>query len=95
MEKKYVKVARLVAVCIFLLTGCTDHHRAGAFIEAEGVVVDAWFAGFAESTEGNLYFVCIWEEPTVRMSPAPWQWKWPFSLCRIMLPANNRSDEEA
>lgn len=26
--------------------------------KAEGVVVDAWFTGFAESTEGNLYF-CV------------------------------------
>ena len=26
--------------------------------KAEGVVVDAWFTGFAESSEGNLYF-CV------------------------------------
>lgn len=26
--------------------------------KAEGVVVDAWFTGFAESMEGNLYF-CV------------------------------------
>ena len=26
--------------------------------KAEGVVVDAWFTGFAESTEGNIYF-CV------------------------------------
>lgn len=26
--------------------------------KAEGIVVDAWFTGFAESTEGNLYF-CV------------------------------------
>lgn len=27
--------------------------------KAEGVVVDAWFTGFAEGKEGNLYF-CIY-----------------------------------
>lgn len=27
--------------------------------KAEGIVVDAWFTGFAESTEGNLYF-CVY-----------------------------------
>ena len=27
--------------------------------KTEGVVVDAWFAGFAESTEGNIYF-CVY-----------------------------------
>lgn len=26
--------------------------------KAEGIVVDAWFTGFAESTEGNIYF-CV------------------------------------
>lgn len=26
--------------------------------KAEGIVVDAWFTGFAETTEGNLYF-CV------------------------------------
>lgn len=26
---------------------------------AQGVVVDAWFAGFAKSAEGNLYF-CVY-----------------------------------
>lgn len=26
--------------------------------KAEGVVVDAWFTGFAEGVEGNLYF-CV------------------------------------
>lgn len=27
--------------------------------KAEGIVVDAWFTGFAESTEGNIYF-CVY-----------------------------------
>lgn len=27
--------------------------------KAEGIVVDAWFTGFAESEEGNLYF-CVY-----------------------------------
>lgn len=27
--------------------------------KAEGIVVDAWFAGFAEGTEGNIYF-CVY-----------------------------------
>lgn len=27
--------------------------------KAEGIVVDAWFIGFAESTEGNIYF-CVY-----------------------------------
>lgn len=27
--------------------------------KAEGIVVDAWFAGFAEREEGNLYF-CVY-----------------------------------
>lgn len=27
--------------------------------KADGIVVDAWFTGFAESTEGNLYF-CVY-----------------------------------
>ena len=26
--------------------------------KAEGVVVDAWFTGFAEGTKGNIYF-CV------------------------------------
>ena len=27
--------------------------------EAEGIVVDAWFTGFAETLEGNKYF-CVY-----------------------------------
>ena len=27
--------------------------------KAEGIVVDAWFTGFAETLEGNKYFLCI------------------------------------
>lgn len=32
--------------------------------KAEGIVVDAWFTGFARSTEGNLYF-CVYLGQTV------------------------------
>lgn len=41
-------------ICIYGKTGMG---------KAEGNIVDAWFTGFAESTEGNLYF-CVHLENT-------------------------------
>lgn len=33
--------------------------------KADGIVVDAWFTGFAEGAEGKLFFVYVLEEQMV------------------------------
>ncbi len=39
-------------------TGIAIYGKTGMG-KADGIVVDAWFTGFAESPKGNLYF-CVW-----------------------------------
>ena len=39
-------------------TGIAIYGKTGMG-KTDGIVVDAWFTGFAESPKGNLYF-CVW-----------------------------------
>lgn len=48
--------------------------------KAEGIVVDAWFTGFAETLEGNKYFVYISDNQMQATHQALPQRKSPFKF---------------
>lgn len=62
--------------------------------KAEGIVVDAWFTGFAETLEGNKYFVYISDNQMQATHQALPQRKSPFKFLMTIndnkIPYQNR-----
>lgn len=53
-----IKTLILVKHFVLLVYGITDSMEKTGMGKAKDVIVDAWFTGFAEGTEGKIYF-CV------------------------------------
>ena len=58
LEKMGIKTFFCSDVCAAYNTEISIYGKTGMG-KAEGIVVDAWFTGFAETLEGNKYF-CVY-----------------------------------